>query len=80
MSDAFSDDRVKDYILNDCNLSIDDLKLYLEKEKDIRDLSHIGVFLSNEEVDQLFRVMRDIVEGRDSFNPYDSYDRAMSIL
>lgn len=79
--DLCNDDEVRDFLVNDCQLSKEDIEKYLQQEQIIRQIgsTQTDIFLSDSDLDQLFRVMRNIVHGHVE-NPYDAYERAMGIL
>lgn len=83
MFDELCDDQeVMDFLLKDCGLTKEDLEKYLTREAEIRLIgsAQADIFLSEVEMDQLFRVIRYLVHGTTNEDPTDAYDRAMSIL
>lgn len=82
MTDEMStDEEVRDFLLNDLAFTPQELERFLDREQEIRSLGTFDsdITLTNEEMDQFFRVIRGIVHG-DEEDPFKAYDRAMGII
>lgn len=77
-----TDEEIRDFLFKDLGLTVDDIKKYIEHERDIitQGILAPDLFPTSEELDQVFRVMKSIVNGTPISNPIDDYDRAMGIL
>jgi len=84
MSTNVTDDELREFLLNECALTIDEIKHYIDNEVNIRNLSsqvQIDLFITDVEIDQLFDVMKQIVNSSGTtVDPDEAYKRAMGII
>lgn len=80
--DICTDEEIRDFLVNNLGLTPDDMKQYIEKEQQFLAQGSIApdLFPTPEEIQQIFRVMRSIVEGKPISDPISDYDRAMGII
>lgn len=80
--DLLTDQEIRDFLTIDCGISDEDIKRILDNEDKIRQTGQLAgtqIFLSSDELDRVFGIMKDIV-GQGSSGSDSDYDRAMSII